>query len=138
MNNLLERLHASFFFYILTTPGTFLKIGHYLPSAVLIGASLMFGGLNEWSQAGWILAKLETKEERSEKAGDSTEWQTRDRPVFTALLVIIVTHTFGCALFKVISNGWFGSSNVGLFATGTLIQAVCHCSAPRTHAIKIK
>ncbi|KAG6918119.1 hypothetical protein DXG01_016307 [Tephrocybe rancida] len=34
-NNLLERLHASFFFYVLTGPERFLKIGSYLPSAVL-------------------------------------------------------------------------------------------------------
>ena len=124
MNNLLERLHASFFFYILTTPGTFLKIGHYLPSAVLIGASLMFGGLYEWSQAGWILIKSENKERNSKKAGDSADWETRSRPVFAALLVMITTHGLGFALFKAIAEGWIGSSSTGLFTTTASIQGV--------------
>jgi len=39
MSNLLERLHASFFLYIMTTPSSFLKIGSYLPSAVVIAVA---------------------------------------------------------------------------------------------------
>ncbi|WVN87652.1 uncharacterized protein L203_102835 [Cryptococcus depauperatus CBS 7841] len=43
-NNLLERLHASFFFYLLPRPHYFIPVGHYLPAAVLLGASLTIGG----------------------------------------------------------------------------------------------
>ena len=32
----------------MTTPSSFLKVGSYLPSAVLIAAALMFGGLRQW------------------------------------------------------------------------------------------
>ncbi|GMK58324.1 hypothetical protein CspeluHIS016_0503560 [Cutaneotrichosporon spelunceum] len=45
-NNLLERLHASFFFYLLPAADRFIPIGHYLPSAVLLGASLTLGGFD--------------------------------------------------------------------------------------------
>ncbi|BEI85943.1 hypothetical protein CcaverHIS002_0602300 [Cutaneotrichosporon cavernicola] len=45
-NNLLERLHASFFFYLLPAPDRFLPVGHYLPAAVLLGASLTLGGFD--------------------------------------------------------------------------------------------
>ncbi|KAL7424930.1 Glycosyl phosphatidyl inositol protein transamidase complex subunit [Cryptotrichosporon argae] len=45
-NNLLERLHASFFFYLLPRPHAFMPVGHYLPIAVLLGASLTLGGLD--------------------------------------------------------------------------------------------
>ncbi|KAL1408622.1 Glycosyl phosphatidyl inositol protein transamidase complex subunit [Vanrija albida] len=45
-NNLLERLHASFFFYLLPHPDYFLPVGHYLPAAVLLGASVTLGGFD--------------------------------------------------------------------------------------------
>ena len=45
-NNLLERLHASFFFYLIPRPDKYMPVGHYLPSAVLLGASLTLGGFD--------------------------------------------------------------------------------------------
>ncbi|KIR59374.1 glycosylphosphatidylinositol transamidase [Cryptococcus bacillisporus CA1873] len=45
-NNLLERLHASYFFYLLPSPNHFIPVGNYLPAAVLLGASLTVGGLD--------------------------------------------------------------------------------------------
>jgi glycosylphosphatidylinositol transamidase len=45
-NNLLERLHASFFFYLLPAPDRFMPVGHYLPAAVILGASLTLGGFD--------------------------------------------------------------------------------------------
>ncbi|WWC62223.1 uncharacterized protein I303_104818 [Kwoniella dejecticola CBS 10117] len=45
-NNLLERLHASYFFYLLPRPWNFIPVGQYLPSAVLLGASLTIGGFD--------------------------------------------------------------------------------------------
>ena len=53
-NNLLERLHASFFFYLMTGPGTFLQIGFYLPPAVILGISLTVMGLAQWTDAAWV------------------------------------------------------------------------------------
>lgn len=45
-NNLLERLHASYFFYLLPRPNYFIPVGNYLPAAVLLGASLTIGGFD--------------------------------------------------------------------------------------------
>lgn len=45
-NNLLERLHASFFFYLLPHPDYFLPVGHYLPAAVILGASVTIAGFD--------------------------------------------------------------------------------------------
>jgi glycosylphosphatidylinositol transamidase len=45
-NNLLERLHASYFFYLLPRPGKFIPVGHYLPSAILIGSSVTISGFD--------------------------------------------------------------------------------------------
>ncbi|ORY26329.1 Gaa1-like protein [Naematelia encephala] len=46
LNNLLERLHASYFFYLLPRPGKFLPVGHYLPSAIILGASITIAGFD--------------------------------------------------------------------------------------------
>ncbi|WWC69882.1 uncharacterized protein I206_103825 [Kwoniella pini CBS 10737] len=45
-NNLLERLHASYFFYLIPKPWNFIPIGNYLPSAILLGSSLTIGGFD--------------------------------------------------------------------------------------------
>jgi glycosylphosphatidylinositol transamidase len=45
-NNLLERLHASYFFYLVPKPHHFIPVGHYLPAAIILGASVTFGGFD--------------------------------------------------------------------------------------------
>jgi GPI-anchor transamidase subunit GAA1 len=112
MSNLLERLHASFFLYIMSTPSSFLKIGSYLPSAVLIAAALMFGGLREWVDAGWV--ELEDKHPSLEKGKDSDiaiasrkRWVPRRRDLLSAFVVTGASHLIGLALFVVISQAWF-------------------------------
>ncbi|KAG8217869.1 Gaa1-like protein [Butyriboletus roseoflavus] len=119
-NNLLERLHASFFFYILTTPGTFMKIGMFLPSAVLVGVAMIFWGLGQWVEAGWMrespsgLRRQDKEDDR--KAMDATNttdstvqptWRPRRRPVLPAIITILATHTIGLLAFAVINTSWF-------------------------------
>lgn len=65
-NNLLERLHASFFFYLVPSQEQFLPVGHYLPSAVLLGAAVTLGGFDcpdplagvAWAIPAFILAAI--------------------------------------------------------------------------------
>ena len=45
-NNLLERPHASYFFYLLPRPDKFIPVGNYLPAAILLGASITLGGFD--------------------------------------------------------------------------------------------
>ena len=112
MSNLLERLHASFFLYIMTTPSSFLKIGSYLPSAVLIAAALMFGGLRQWVGAGWV--ELEDKQPFLEKGkgadiavASKKKWAPRRRYLLGAFVVTAASHLIGLALFVIISQAWF-------------------------------
>ncbi|KIY43587.1 Gaa1-domain-containing protein [Fistulina hepatica ATCC 64428] len=122
-NNLLERLHASFFFYILTDSDQFLKIGNYLPSVILVSVALMFCGLREWSNAGWRRdGSFESSKENilSEKmAGDtqhsnaapkairSDNWISRPRPVRHVISIMSTTHIIGGVLFFAINNRIF-------------------------------
>jgi hypothetical protein len=80
MNNLLERLHASFFFYLLPHPGWFHKIGAYLPAAILLGAGMTFRGLGLWVDAGWEAVKIGSSQ--------AIQWRRRDRQVHIAAFII--------------------------------------------------
>jgi glycosylphosphatidylinositol transamidase len=105
MNNLLERLHASFFFYILTDATYFNKIGSYLPSAILVSVGMMFHGLDIWVMSGWRL-----EEQPSEKVSSSSQergWVSRQRPVLHALTIMMATHILGALVFGLLSlDNW--------------------------------
>lgn len=106
MNNLLERLHASFFFYIMTGPVTFLKIGTYLPGAIIISVALMFGGLYEWVNAGWSYDTV-TKEVDGKVLTKQSKWTRRERPILIVHLAVIVFLEFGLVLFLEITTPSF-------------------------------
>ncbi|ETW86085.1 hypothetical protein HETIRDRAFT_380329 [Heterobasidion irregulare TC 32-1] len=117
MSNLIERLHASFFFYIMTTPGTFLKIGKYLPSAVLIGTALMFGGLGEWVNAGWTQVVEDDEGDEKKDAdpeGPKVKWIRRRRDVLPVLGIMCATHGVGAILFTALSSTWFMKNQMTL------------------------
>ncbi|KAG8926231.1 Glycosyl phosphatidyl inositol protein transamidase complex subunit [Tulasnella sp. 417] len=119
MNNLLERLHASFFFYILTSVTTFVNFGGYLASAILVSVSMIFGGLRLWVIAGWqrtmvvrvIPDENDTKEEVPKKewptAIPMTVWRRRDRPVIQVLAIMLVTHVIGYLVFLLVTAPFF-------------------------------
>ncbi|PFH54211.1 hypothetical protein AMATHDRAFT_135962 [Amanita thiersii Skay4041] len=119
MNNLLERLHASFFFFILAAPERFLKIGHYLPSALVISAATMFGGLKAWTDAGWA------SEIQSTKTYDKgISHQRKHRPILGVITLMASMHTVGLILFWAVMSSWYmNNSHMSflLFATTTAL-----------------
>ncbi|PHH56258.1 GPI transamidase component GAA1 [Ceratocystis fimbriata CBS 114723] len=52
LNNLLEHLHQSFFFYLLMNRGRFVSIGTYLPSAMILAANFTIMAIAGWVQSG--------------------------------------------------------------------------------------
>ena len=52
LNNLLEHLHQSFFFYLLMESRRFVSIGTYLPSAMLVATSFSIMAIFMWLQSG--------------------------------------------------------------------------------------
>ena len=52
INNLLEHLHQSFFFYILMNTNRFVSIGSYLPAAMLVAGSFTINALALWVLSG--------------------------------------------------------------------------------------
>lgn len=110
-NNLLERLHASFFFYIMTGPTTFLKIGSFLPSAVLVSVAMIFSGLYEWVNSAWIPDDGPTATAMDTKGAiDRPKWIRRRRPVLQALGILLATHILGLGLFSAITTPFFAEN----------------------------
>jgi GPI-anchor transamidase subunit GAA1 len=52
LNNLLEHLHQSFFFYLLMQANRFVSIGTYLPSAMLVAINFTIMAIALWIQSG--------------------------------------------------------------------------------------
>ena len=52
LNNLLEHLHQSFFFYLLMQKDRFVSIGTYLPSAMLLAANFTIMAIALWVKSG--------------------------------------------------------------------------------------
>ncbi|KIP12246.1 hypothetical protein PHLGIDRAFT_21074 [Phlebiopsis gigantea 11061_1 CR5-6] len=105
-NNLLERLHASFFFYLLVGPTTFIKIGGYLPSALLVSVAMLFGGMGAWAHARWIPPPPANEKQEQER------WIARPRPLLPALFVVCSTHALGAALFFVCATSFACAAGV--------------------------
>ena len=123
-NNLLERLHASFFFYIMTGPEVFLKIGSFLPSAIIVSVGMMFAGLYEWVQASWIRDDAPTGTSEK-KANSEPKWIRRRKPVLQALGVMVSTHVVGLLLFSAITSSFFSRNQ----QVGSAFSRACeHCS----------
>ncbi|CAE6483083.1 unnamed protein product [Rhizoctonia solani] len=105
MNNLLERLHASFFFYLLTSAQSFVKIGGYLPAAVIMSIAMTIGGLALWVEAGWFQAPVvviegvrKSESDDGEQVETSKQWVKRSRPVVDAFALVGCTHLLGTAM----------------------------------------
>ena len=85
-----------------------MKIGMYLPSAILVGTALLFTGLAVWTDAGWKCTTLTTpfgeKAEKTSGLAESAKWTTRPRPVLQAVSIMLATHLLGVVLFCVLSS----------------------------------
>lgn len=68
INNLLEKLHQSFFFYLLLQNNRFVSIGTYLPSAMAVGAGFSIMAIYLWLKSGY-----EQREEKDKQVTDATE-----------------------------------------------------------------
>ncbi|KAI1385329.1 GPI transamidase component GAA1 [Hypoxylon trugodes] len=67
LNNLLEKLHQSFFFYLLIHKHRFVSIGTYLPSAMLIAVNFTVMAIALWVKSGY-------------KEVDSADESAKDKP----------------------------------------------------------
>lgn len=110
LNNLLEKLHQSFFFYLLMQSNRFVSIGTYLPSAMAIAAAYTIMAIYLWVLCGYkVIPKAAQvtngNVEKREKAGSSeqetastskppsrVEYQPVDRKLVLPITFLTATH----------------------------------------------
>ena len=98
LNNLLEHLHQSFFFYFLLSPtgaalgepGRFVSIGTYLPAAMVMAASFSITAITLWIESSAILASSEA--ENSPSSQSSSRASTS---IGFPLGVVVLLHGIG-------------------------------------------
>lgn len=78
LNNLLEHLHQSFFFYLLMQANRFVSIGTYLPSAMLIAGNFTIMAIAVWLRTGYY------RKDRLKSSAIATSW---DEKPATAIVV---------------------------------------------------
>ena len=62
LNNLLEKLHQSFFFYLLMQSNRFVSIGTYLPSAMAVAASYTIMAIYLWVLSGYEISEIKSND----------------------------------------------------------------------------
>jgi GPI-anchor transamidase subunit GAA1 len=120
LNNLLEHLHQSFFFYLLMQANRFVSIGTYLPSAMAVAAAFTIMSIALWLRSGrpdgtTITTTASTKPPQEKgkeketqdppmtplKSGDSislvptTSLKTVERHMFLPLALLTSVHFLG-------------------------------------------
>lgn len=86
MNNLLERFHQSFFFYILPSPDRYISIGLYMPAVCMLGAALIIRACAKWCQ-------IQERQQAWKDQGHHHQTSYRE-----AIVLFVILHCVG-ALF---------------------------------------
>ena len=95
LNNLLEHLHQSFFFYLLMHKERFVSIGTYLPSAMLVAANFTIMAIASWVKSGQAEEKDSSKEEGSKDDASDKPNSVLERHPFLPLAVVAVCQALG-------------------------------------------
>ncbi len=73
LNNLLERFHQSFFFYLLPSTNRYISIGMYMPGFGLLGGSLVIAALGLWMKCTTQSEKKEKQATNSDQDAEESE-----------------------------------------------------------------
>jgi GPI-anchor transamidase subunit GAA1 len=104
LNNLLEHLHQSFFFYLLMHKERFVSIGTYLPSAMLLAANFTIMAISLWVRSGQsqnassVNISPRQKERGSgvvKTESSKTTSRTKERDLFLPLAIVAICQAIG-------------------------------------------
>ncbi|XP_015209660.1 glycosylphosphatidylinositol anchor attachment 1 protein [Lepisosteus oculatus] len=91
LNNLLERLHQSYFFYLLPSLSRFVSIGYYMPAFSLLALILLLRALDLWVQLSTPIAGLEDGTVEGEEVSGPG--------VLSLVTPVLISHLTGVALY---------------------------------------
>ncbi|CAD6209732.1 GSCOCG00010820001-RA-CDS [Cotesia congregata] len=100
LNNLLERFHQSFFFYLLPSTDRYISIGLYMPSLVLIVGSLFIKAFSMWLKLQDLPTNSEKDKTSKAKSTNNQEKPAEDFQVGNLASELLWCHLFGVAVMS--------------------------------------
>ncbi|KAL4892665.1 Gaa1-like protein [Aspergillus ambiguus] len=118
LNNLLEHLHQSFFFYLLMQTNRFVSIGTYLPSAMLVAGNFTIMAVALWMRTGYHMGpgssspKAATSSAQEKQEKQTTEVTTAasesngmvERQLALPLTLVVGLHLLGLIPLYIFNN----------------------------------
>ncbi|KAI2471149.1 Glycosylphosphatidylinositol:protein transamidase, GAA1 component [Annulohypoxylon bovei var. microspora] len=144
LNNLLEKLHQSFFFYLLIHKHRFVSIGTYLPSAMLVAANFTIMAISLWVKSGYKeVERIEEKEDETIKVdgdgdgkakdGEEAKGEKEAAPVSMAVereTLLPLTLVAGCQFLGVVPLFIFNQTPSSLLTPVFILFAVLNAALP--------
>ncbi|XP_034933569.1 glycosylphosphatidylinositol anchor attachment 1 protein [Chelonus insularis] len=100
LNNLLERFHQSFFFYLLPSTDRYISIGLYMPSLVLIVGSLFIKAFSIWVKMQDSTSKVDPTTKEATLKSDESEEKSSEIQVGNIASDFLWSHIFGVAVMS--------------------------------------
>lgn len=111
VNNLLEKFHQSFFFYLLLGPNMFVSIASYLPAGGLAAAAFMVASINAWTGGAYIGDKKIEIIKNGTIDASSLKFTSQS-----------LVYAFGTYIFILISSVYYGTNFMNKLVTSTPIE----------------
>ncbi|KAK0724811.1 GPI transamidase component GAA1 [Lasiosphaeris hirsuta] len=129
LNNLLEHLHQSFFFYLLMQRERFVSIGTYLPSAMLVAANFTIMAIALWVKSGQPEGEAEPVKMEADGigSGETTRAPAVERDLFLPLGVVTI-----CQFLAVIPFYLFNHAPDSMLTPAFTIFAVINTALPHS------
>lgn len=103
LNNLLEHLHQSFFFYLLSGVRRYTSIGLYMPPVIILGVSFICQALSLWGVSSDLPLELKAMA-RNKNAVVGLPYARRARSVKVPAAVVGLSFVAGLASFKLLTT----------------------------------
>jgi glycosylphosphatidylinositol transamidase len=140
LNNLLEHLHQSFFFYFILSPtgrtigepGKFVSIGTYLPAAMILAAAFSVTAITLWIQTRMMAPEAdkeaekggkETTDKKSEKQVAPPLPLSKSTSLTFSLSVISILYATGFLIL--VSFDWIQKTSTKFLPVSTSWQEMC-------------
>lgn len=105
LNNLLERFHQSYFFYLLPSSDRFVSIGLYIPVVMCLAGTLFIKPCAHWYKLNGDKEKIKSNRntEDDEKESDENETEEDDENNIDFVrvgLILLITHAIGISIMN--------------------------------------
>ncbi|KAF8927039.1 Glycosyl phosphatidyl inositol protein transamidase complex subunit [Dissophora ornata] len=105
LNNLLEHLHQSFFFYLLSGVRRYTSIGLYMPPVIILGVSFIFQALSLWGLSSDLPLELKAIS-KGEQVAVGLPYSLRSRNLKAPASIVGMSFVAGALSFHLLTTAF--------------------------------